>query len=92
MSYQIEYSQEAHLDLRKMPARFRNRARSMIEALSSDPRPMRSKELRGLHGLYRLRLGQWRIIYLIDDEDTQIQIIRIKRKTGPETYEHLGSS
>jgi mRNA interferase RelE/StbE len=92
VSYQIEYSQEARRDLRSMPARFRNRARSMIEALSKDPRPARSKELRDLPGLYRLRLEQWRIIYTIDDEDTLIEIIRIKHKTGPETYENLGHS
>jgi mRNA interferase RelE/StbE len=63
----------------------------MIEALSSDPRPTRSKALRDLPGLYRLRLEQWRIIYFIDDEDARIQIIRIKRKTGSETYQALGS-
>jgi mRNA interferase RelE/StbE len=91
VSYRIDYSQQARQDLRNMPARFRNRVRSMIEALSNDPRPARSKELRDLTGLYRLRLEQWRIIYAIDDEDVQIQIIRIKRKTGPETYEHLDS-
>jgi mRNA interferase RelE/StbE len=91
VSYQIDYTQEARQDLRKMPARFRNRVRSMIEGLSGEPRPSRSKELRDLSGIYRLRLDQWRIIYSIDDNNTLILIIRIKRKTGPETYEGLGS-
>jgi mRNA-degrading endonuclease RelE of RelBE toxin-antitoxin system len=91
VSYQIEYSQEVRLDLRKMPARFRNRARTMIEALSSEPRPARSKELRDLPGLHRLRLEQWRIIYSVDDNEARVLILRIKRKAGPETYKDLGN-
>ena len=89
MSYQVEYSKEARLDLRGMPARFRNRVRTLIDALSNNPRPTKSKELRDLPGLYRLRLEQWRIIYSVDDAEAQVLIIRIKRKTGPETYKDL---
>jgi len=36
-----------------------------------------------------LRLEQWRIIYVVDDDNARILIIRIKRKTGPETYQGL---
>lgn len=89
MSYRIDYSKEAYQDIRDIPTYFRNRIRAAIDALQEDARPLKSKELRDLPGIRRIRLDIWRIIYNIDDENAEILIIRIKRKTGPETYENL---
>ena len=38
---------------------------------------------------YRIRLVRWRIIYRIDDDDQTVLILRVRRKTGPETYEDI---
>jgi len=63
----------------------------MIKAFADDPRPTGTKELRGNPGIYRLRLEQWRIIYRVDDDGELVSLIRVPRKTGPETYENLES-
>jgi mRNA-degrading endonuclease RelE of RelBE toxin-antitoxin system len=42
-----------------------------------------------LPGHYRLRLNGWRIIYRLDKEILTILILRVRRKTGPETYQNL---
>ncbi len=90
VSYQISIAPEALDDLRNMPARFRNRTRQLIGDLETDPYPSRSKRLRyPLSHLRRVPLERWRIIYQVDEDEKEVLIIRILRKTGPETYEEL---
>ena len=72
-----------------MPGNYRQRARRLIEALTDAPRPSGAKELRDLPGRYRIRLNGWRIIYHLDDENLIILILRVRRKTGPETYQDI---
>ncbi|MBA3533177.1 MAG: type II toxin-antitoxin system RelE/ParE family toxin [Ardenticatenales bacterium] len=90
MSYQINYTREAIDELRALPARFRNRARSLIEGLVANPRPATAKELDDHPDYYRIRLEKWRIVYLVEDDVLVVSIIGIPEKTGPETYEELG--
>lgn len=90
MSYTVRYFAEAYKDLRTMPARYRQRALSLIAGLAQDPTPSRSKQLEDpLTHLRRLPLEQWRIIYQVQEEEKEVWIRRIKLKTGPETYAGL---
>lgn len=89
MSYRLRYSEEIRLALRTLPGFYRQRAKHLIEALSDDPFPPKSKQLRDAEALYRLRLGSWRIIYHVDHADREVHILAIREKTGPETYEDL---
>jgi mRNA interferase RelE/StbE len=87
--YRIDYTEEARRAIRTMPGNYRHRARRLLEALADNPRPPGSKELRDLPGRYRIRLDRWRIIYRINDEDSIITVLRVGRKSGPETYHGL---
>lgn len=89
MSYRIRYSDEAKRTLPHLPGRYRQRAKRVIEALVSNPRPPGSEEMRGLLGIFRVWLNGWRIIYQIDDDIGLLLIIGIRFKRGPETYENL---
>ena len=89
MSYRIRYSDEARRSLPRLPGRYRQRARRVIEALAGNPRPVGSEELRGISGVFRVWLNGWRIIYQVDDETGVLLIVGIHYKTGPETYENL---
>jgi mRNA interferase RelE/StbE len=90
--YRIRTSTEATRDLRSLPGHIRQRALRTINTLADNPRPAGTKELRGLPGVFRLRLERWRIIYRVDDDDNVLSLIRVLRKTGPETYENLPPS
>ncbi|MFQ5794514.1 MAG: type II toxin-antitoxin system RelE/ParE family toxin [Candidatus Bipolaricaulia bacterium] len=92
MRYRIRYTDEARRALRKMPGDYRQRTRRLVKALADDPRPLETKELRGLPGRFRIRLNRWRIIYRVDDEDQMILVLHVRPKRGPETYEDLPSS
>ena len=81
MNYQIEVISQAEKELQELPGYVRAQARQMIRNLGIDPRPFRSKELRGKPSYYRIWLmGKWRIVYRIDDEDRTVKILRIRLK------------
>ena len=62
MSYQVRLRPAAERDLRGLSSSVQARLMDHLAALSSDPRPAGSQELRGdLRGLRRLRIGQYRV-------------------------------
>ena len=87
--YRIRYSEEARRSLRKLPGRYRQRVRRLIESLAETPRPNHAKELRDLPDVYRIWVNGWRLIFLFYYESEIVLIVGIRRKTGPETYEEL---
>jgi mRNA interferase RelE/StbE len=86
MAYRLRYSFAAYRDLTELPGNYRQRVRRAIESLAVQPRPAGAKELRERPGRYRLRLDRWRLIYRIDEADGVVLILRVRVKTGPETY------
>ena len=55
----------------------RQRVVERIQALAVDPRAHGSEKLAGYADRYRIRLGQYRIIFLIDDERREVTIFKI---------------
>lgn len=55
-----------------------------IEALTTEPRPHGYKKLTGQPGLYRIRVGQYRVVYTIDDEPpvVHIRIVGVRGDLG----------
>lgn len=89
MSYRLRITKEAEKEINHLPGHIRQRARRLVRSLADNPRPAKAKELRDLPGRYRIRLNGWRIIYHLDDENLTILVLRVRRKTGPETYQDL---
>ena len=58
-------------------------ARRIVEELQQlrvNPRPPGVRKLHGvLHG-YRLRVGDWRVLYTVDDEAKEVHVYRIKHR------------
>ncbi|HEV8024711.1 MAG TPA: type II toxin-antitoxin system RelE/ParE family toxin [Candidatus Nanopelagicales bacterium] len=48
-----------------------------LDLLASDPRPPRCVALTGVESVYRVRVGDYRVLYSIDDEIRIISVIRI---------------
>lgn len=65
-------------ELAALPAKTRDRVDRRIQALARDPRVVGSKALRGqFQGLMRLRVGQYRVIYRVDDQARAVTVIQI---------------
>jgi len=75
-TYEIEFRPAALRELRKIDRSTQPRIQGAIALLAQDPRPPASRQLRGRDG-YRLRVGDYRIIYTIDDGVLLIVVVTI---------------
>ena len=57
--------------------RDRQRVVARIEALAADPRPPGCEKLAGQADLFRVRQGQFRVVYTIDDQNRVVDVIKI---------------
>ena len=76
-AYRIEVTPRAHKDLRALPKKERQRIAEQIDALKTDPRPTGCKKLKGREDFYRIRVGDYRVVYQIEDEVLLILIVRV---------------
>ena len=64
--YRITFKKSAEKEIQKLPSSIIVRIVQVIEALSKDPRPAGSKKLLGSkENIWRVRAGDYRIVYLI---------------------------
>lgn len=75
-SYKITFKKSVSKDLRKIPKKDVLRILKAIKALADDPRPPQSKKLSGQEK-YRLRQGNYRVLYSIEDEKLIIQVVKV---------------
>ncbi|HUO10948.1 MAG TPA: type II toxin-antitoxin system RelE/ParE family toxin [Phycisphaerae bacterium] len=74
MSYSIRFRPGVERDMSRLPRAVLLRIDKAIMALAHMPRPSGCKKLAGQAGLYRIRVGDWRIVYEIDDASRVIII------------------
>jgi mRNA interferase RelE/StbE len=55
----------------------RQRVVNRIAALASEPRPAGSEKLAGAEGRYRIRQGQFRIVYAVDDASRTVEVVKV---------------
>ena len=80
MVWRIEYAESVQKDVRKLDAQERKRIRDFIEvkvALLDDPRSLGKPLSGGLSGLWRYRVGSYRVIANIEDRDVRILVVKI---------------
>ena len=76
--YQVLFSKSAAKELRKFPSEIIKRIIQKSKELESDPRPEGCKKLAGeTEDLWRIRTGDYRIIYAVNDEILIIDIRRV---------------
>lgn len=79
-NYAIEIKPSARKELEKLGDSLIARLVSKIEGLSSDPRPTGCKKLRGYKDLWRIRVGDYRVVYVVDDTRKSVSITRIAHR------------
>jgi len=79
--YTIVFARSARKELQAFPLNIAQRIIEKIEHLSLDPRPTGSKKLHGHSGLWRIRIGEYRVIYSIDDDSRTIDVALIRHRS-----------
>ena len=77
MAYQVLIKDSARKELAALSLPLQKRIDTRIRALSENPRPSGVKKLAGDENLYRLRIGDYRIIYQIQDKALLVLVIKI---------------
>jgi mRNA interferase RelE/StbE len=75
--WQILLERAAEKAMRRLPKDVLRRLDRAILALADDPRPPGCKKLAGYENLYRIRVGDWRISYAIEDDKLIVIIVEV---------------
>jgi mRNA interferase RelE/StbE len=79
--YHVEFTRQAARDLRKLGHDIQRRIRDAIDGLKAIPRPPGNVKLKGqLKGFHRVREGDYRIVYAVDDPQQLIRVARIRHR------------
>jgi mRNA interferase RelE/StbE len=81
MKYSILFAKSAMMELTKLPEVDVSRIVEKIDLLADNPRPAGSKKLKGSFQMYwRIRVGEYRVVYSIEDVIRIIEIIAIRNR------------
>jgi len=83
--YSIEFTAAAARDIRKLARsdrRMMRRIDAAIQALRDDPRPDGVRKLQGGTDEYRIRVGDYRVLYTIADDELVICVVRVRDRKG----------
>jgi len=77
MAYQVEIKASAVREIAALPKREQRRVVATIEGLADAPRPEGVRKLTGVDNTYRVRVGDYRIVYQIRDDVLIVFIVRV---------------
>jgi mRNA interferase RelE/StbE len=77
MAYGVNVAPSARRQLRRLPRAAQGRILDTMEALGTYPRPRGAVKLEASLHLYRVRVGDYRIIYRISDNDSSVLVLKI---------------
>ncbi len=76
MSYETIVERKARKAIARLPSTVYERITNAIKGLAEDPHPRNSLKLQGREG-YRLRVGDYRIIYQVDEGAGEVRVLEV---------------
>ncbi len=80
MTYRVSLAPSAARELRKFDPDVRRRIQAALELLAAEPRPPAATRLVGGSGAWRVRTGNYRIVYEINDDRLLILVLRMAHR------------
>jgi mRNA interferase RelE/StbE len=78
--YTVVFARSARKELQALDRTLPGRILKRIEALSHDPRPSGCRKPEGTDTLWRIRVGDWRVVYAVDDVRLQAEVSLIRHR------------
>ncbi len=83
MTYEIQFTNAARKQFKKLSKTVQRQLKPVVDDLANNPRPHGYIELHGkLKGLYRVRSGNYRIIYTVSDKNLLVLVLKIGDRGG----------
>jgi mRNA interferase RelE/StbE len=83
--YSVEVKPSARKELEALPDEFLARVVRKLDALANSARPAGCRKLKGYKDQWRIRVGDWRVVYIIDDAAKLVSVTRVAHRR--EVYE-----
>lgn len=80
-SYAVELKPSARKELDSLPDTVLARVIDKIESLARDPRPAGCKKLKGYKDQWRVRIGDWRAVYIVNDATRVVSVTRVAHRS-----------
>jgi mRNA interferase RelE/StbE len=78
--YSLQIKQSAQKELDALDKQLFARIDRKIIALAGDPRPAACKKLKGHKDYWRIRIGDYRVIYIVDDSTKTVTVTRVAHR------------
>lgn len=78
--YAVTFARSARKELEHLDRALVDRIFPLIESLAQNPRPPRCKKLSGVQNLWRIRVGDYRVVYHIYDADKVVDIVAVRHR------------
>lgn len=79
--YLITFARSARKELESLPVAICARVFSRIESLAANPRPVGSRKLQTEKNRWRVRVGEYRVVYTVDDKRHVIDISAVRHRS-----------
>jgi mRNA interferase RelE/StbE len=81
VSYKVEILKGALKQLKKVSPELQERIQVKIDDLAIEPRPNGAKKLKGKENVYRIRVGEYRVIYDIFDDILVVNVVEVGHRS-----------
>jgi mRNA interferase RelE/StbE len=78
--YEVYLERSAERDLRRLSAKVFSRIIPEIRALAENPRPHGCRKITGSKNDWRIRIGDYRVIYEIDEKTSIVRVMRVRHR------------
>ena len=78
--YEVHLERSAERDLKRLSAEDFERVVASIRALADDPRPSGCRKLSGSRTDWRIRVGDYRVLYEVEDKDKVVNVMRVRHR------------
>ena len=79
-SYTIKWKASAKKELKKIDKKEIPKILKAVASFATDPHPANHKKLLGTDHIYRIRVGNYRIVYSLEENELIIEIVRVKHR------------
>lgn len=80
VSYSVRFKPSAQKELEALEDRFLERTFAKIQALGQNPRPSGCKKLKNSPDLWRIRVGDYRVVYSLNDKTKLVEVLRVRHR------------
>jgi mRNA interferase RelE/StbE len=79
--YTVVFARSARKEVQNLDPQVARRILKHIEALVANPRPSGVAKLEGASDLWRIRVGEWRVVYRVSDRDRLVDVIAVRHRS-----------